>query len=427
MIVTEIRVDELLGVSVVETILLKYRAFLSYSHNDASWARWLHSRLERFHIGKDLVGRSTAVGSVPSTLRPIFRDREDFSGGNTLTDATVAALDQSAALIVLCSYTAANSTYVNEEVRLFKSRHPDRPLIPVIINGTPPENFPPALRYLVAVDGRITDQPVTILAPDVRESGDGRSLAVAKIVAGLTSLPTDEIFRRAEQARRRNLRIWASGVTAVAVTLAGLAVWADINRRKALDNLATAFTDKGVLSLDAKDVLSGRVFLTNSLQLRESPTVRKLLAENWHSPVSVGYSYGADSRVSSVPSTEIVPPGGGICCKALAVAPDGARFFLGRDDGKIDELDAVTGSRRAQFQVGNSVSAIAVSLDGSFLAAGGKEHDNERIKVWSLKTGQLLEKLTTDTAVLSLAFNPTAPKLGVGLKEGGVNPVQSFD
>jgi WD40 repeat protein len=408
------------GGSVVEAILIKYRAFLSYSHKDASWARWLHTRLERFHIDKDLVGRSTDVGSVPNTLRPIFRDREDFSGGNTLTNATIVALDQSAALIVLCSPAAANSNYVNEEVRLFKSRHPNRPLIPVVISGSPPENFPAALRYVVAADGTITDQPVAILAPDVRESGDGRSLAVAKIVAGLTNLPTDDIFRRAEKARRRNLRIWISGMTAVAITLAGLTVWAEINRRQAVDNLATAFAEKGVLSLEAKDALSGRVLLANSLQLRDSPTARKLLAENWHPSVTVGYSYGADSHISSVPSTEIIAPGSGICCKALAVAPDGKRIFLGRDDGKIDELDAITGLGRAQFHLGNSVSAIAVSPNGSFLAAGGKEQEIKRIKVWSLEHGELLEKLATNTSVLSLAFDPTAPRLGVGLAGGGV-------
>ena len=46
-----------------------------------------------------VVGRVTAMGPVPKTLRPIFRDREDFSGGHSLTDATIAALDASAALI----------------------------------------------------------------------------------------------------------------------------------------------------------------------------------------------------------------------------------------------------------------------------------------------------------------------------------------
>ena len=35
----------------------KYRAFLSYSHADTRWAKWLHGRLEAFRIDKELVGR----------------------------------------------------------------------------------------------------------------------------------------------------------------------------------------------------------------------------------------------------------------------------------------------------------------------------------------------------------------------------------
>ena len=115
---------------------LKYRAFLSYAHADLGWAKWLHSRLEGFSIDADLAARETVMGPVPKSLRPIFRDREDFSGGRALGDATIAALDQSAALIVLCSSVAATRPAVNEEVRLFRSRHPGRPVIPVIIEGT---------------------------------------------------------------------------------------------------------------------------------------------------------------------------------------------------------------------------------------------------------------------------------------------------
>jgi tetratricopeptide (TPR) repeat protein len=214
---------------------LKYRAFLSYSHVDRGWASWLHKRLEDYRFEKDLVGRTTAMGPIPRTLRPIFRDREDFSGGHTLTEATVAALDASAALIVLCSTVAATRPAVNEEVRLFKSRHPLRSVVPVIVEGTPYENFPPALRYELEPDGTVSTRPVTVLAPDLREEGDGRSLALAKVIAGLTGVGTDDIVRRAERDHRRRLRNWVAGLSTVIVVLAGLTVWAEINRRDAVE------------------------------------------------------------------------------------------------------------------------------------------------------------------------------------------------
>jgi len=113
-----------------EPTALKYRAFISYSHADTAWAKWLHRALESFRIDKDLVGRETATSTIPKALRPIFRDRDDFTAGHTLTGQTLAALDASHALIVICSRSAAKSAYVNEEIRLFKTRHPERPIIP---------------------------------------------------------------------------------------------------------------------------------------------------------------------------------------------------------------------------------------------------------------------------------------------------------
>ena len=220
---------DLEGEAVAETVSFKYRAFLSYGHADSGWAKWLYAHLESFRLDKDLVGRKTPLGPVPKTLRPIFRDREEFSSGHTLTDATVAALDASAALIVLCSPAAAGRPAVNEEVRLFRSRHPDRPVIPVIVDGTVPDNFPPALRFELAADGGVTDRPVTILGPDLREAADGKNLGLAKVVAGLTGLGPDEVYRRAERVRRQRDRIWAGLAGAfflLAVAAVGSAVFA---------------------------------------------------------------------------------------------------------------------------------------------------------------------------------------------------------
>src|SRR5262249_1880542 len=202
-----------------------------------------------------LVGRGTPAGPVPKTLRPIFRDREDFSGGSPLTAATVAALDASAAVLVLCSTVSASRPAVNEEVRLFRSRHPDRQVMPVIIDGRPPDNFPPALRYELGAEGTITDQPVTVLGPDLRESGDGKSLGLAKIIAGLIGIGTDEVFRRAERARRRRNQFWGAlaGVflmLALAASASAVYAWQQLKTNEAFLNAtlkrATEIIDEAV-------------------------------------------------------------------------------------------------------------------------------------------------------------------------------------
>src|SRR5262245_5980001 len=80
---------------VADTAAIRYRAFLSYSHRDSAWGKWLHYALENYRIDKDLIGRETHRGPVPKTLRPIFRDREDFSAGHSLTEQTLTALEAS--------------------------------------------------------------------------------------------------------------------------------------------------------------------------------------------------------------------------------------------------------------------------------------------------------------------------------------------
>jgi hypothetical protein len=206
----------------------RYRAFLSYSHKDKSWANWLHRALESYHVDRDLVGRKTPAGEIPQTLRPIFRDRDDFAGGPSLKEATLRAIEASDFLVVICSPNAASSRYVNEEVRLFKARGGSERVISVIVDGEPNdatrECFPPALRFIVEQDGQITSKIDEPIAADARPEADGRDLARDKVVAGLLGLTLDEIRKRAIRAHRRRL----IALTSVSVLMAALALAASI-------------------------------------------------------------------------------------------------------------------------------------------------------------------------------------------------------
>jgi len=207
---------------VAESAAIKYQAFLSYSHRDQAWARWLHARLESYRIDKDLIGRATATGSVPPTLRPIFCDRDDFSAGYSLDEQTMAALAASRFLVAICSPHAVKSKYVDEEIRHFKALGYSDRIIPIIIDGEPNdpdrECFPAALRFKVGADGELTNVPEEPIAADARRQGEGRELAKLKVVAGLLGLPLDEVVHRAERARRRRNRI-ATGIAAGFVLL----------------------------------------------------------------------------------------------------------------------------------------------------------------------------------------------------------------
>ena len=238
----------------VEVAPFRYRAFLSYSHRDTAWGKWLHGFLEGYRIDKDLVGRETPVGRVPKTLRPIFRDREDFSAGHSLTDQTRLALESSEFLIVICSPHAARSVYVNEEIRRYKALGRGDRVIPIIVDGEPgdPERecFPPAVRFKVGADGTLTDEREEPIAADARPQGDGKEIAKLKLVAGLLGIGLDEIVRRAERARRQRLRNWIGALTALLVIFASLAIWAEHQRRNAVISLNAATKTSNDLIFD---------------------------------------------------------------------------------------------------------------------------------------------------------------------------------
>ena len=242
-----------------ETVQFKYRAFLSYSHQDTAWAEWLRNRLEGFRIDKDLIGRETPVGPVPKTLRPIFRDREDFSGGHTLTDATVTALDASAALIVLCSTVSADRPAVNEEVRLFRSRHPDRPVIPVIIDGTCAGQFSAGValracrrRHHHRPPASPSSAPICAKAPTARTSASPRR-SPASPASPPTTCTAAPSGSGGKQGRLR------AAVAAVIVALAivgGGFYWQSHQQKQTLAEIA-ALVDKYSLVTPAQAAVPG--------------------------------------------------------------------------------------------------------------------------------------------------------------------------
>jgi tetratricopeptide (TPR) repeat protein len=254
-------------VSVAEIVHFKYRAFLSYSHRDKAWGNWLQRALEGYRIDKDLVGRQTPAGPVPKTLRPIFRDRDDFSAGHSLTEQTIAALEASQFLLVLCSPNAARSQYVNEEIRRFKAMGRAARVIPVIVDGEPGsaerECFPAALRFKLGADGTLTGEPEEPIAADAREQGDGKEIAKHKAVAGLLGLGLDEIVRRASRARKRRNRFWATlavGFLFLAVAASGSAAyaWQQLKTNEAFLNAtlkrATEIVDEAVMQAERYNV-----------------------------------------------------------------------------------------------------------------------------------------------------------------------------
>jgi tetratricopeptide (TPR) repeat protein len=224
---------------------MRYVAFISYSHVDRGWARWLHRSIEQYQIPANLRQRGQREGNSPARLAPVFLDREELSSSADLAHSVRQALEESAALIVVCSPAAARSRWVSEEIRSFKALGRGARILCLIVGGEPDaadrgqapdsECFPAALRHEV-IDGELTDQRAKEpLAADVRDGADSRREALLKIVAGLLGVSLDELRQRDQARRQRRLAGIAVAATAGCVVLAGLAVTAWIARNEAVE------------------------------------------------------------------------------------------------------------------------------------------------------------------------------------------------
>lgn len=181
-----------------------YFAFISYKRDDEKWAKWLQKKLETYGFP---VALRKDNPSLPSKIRPIFRDQSELSGGN-LKNEIEKGLEGSKYLIVICSPRAAKSPWVSKEVQYFIDNGRENNIIPFIIGGNPnasnPEDecFPEGLRQLSGEK--------EILGININEMG--RDAAAIKVIARMFNLRFDTLWQRHERLKRRRRLLAIAGV-----------------------------------------------------------------------------------------------------------------------------------------------------------------------------------------------------------------------
>ncbi len=222
----------------------KYRAFISYSHQDKSWADWLHKALETYRVPRRLVGQTTAAGIIPPRLLPIFRDRDELASATDLGRTVNAALAQSENLIVICSPHSAASHWVNEEVLAYKRLGRSERIFCLIVEGEPnasdiigrqaEECFAAALRHRLGADGVLGDEHSEPIGADARPGKDGKTNAKLKLIAGLLDVGFDTLRQRELQRRNRRMALITAAALIVMAIATTLAITAFIARHAAV-------------------------------------------------------------------------------------------------------------------------------------------------------------------------------------------------
>jgi hypothetical protein len=141
----------------------------------------------------------------------VYRDETDIVGGE-LPEQLRAALAACRHLIVGCSPAGYASNWVAREIEAFHELAPGRPVIPVLLEGTPPDNLPVPIR------------PSELRHCDLRAGWRfGRPRAatrveLVRVVAQVSGHEFRTLLPLDEQRRRR--AAWGSGVLVLLVLLA---------------------------------------------------------------------------------------------------------------------------------------------------------------------------------------------------------------
>ena len=257
----------------------KYWAFISYSSKDKKWGSWLHRRLENYPIPKEF--REIEIfdgGTLKKNLRPCFRDRDELAGSTKLGPAILAALKESRYLVVLCSKNSAQSEWVNKEIEDFKELHGDKNILALILDGEPnassneslldsQECFPPALRY-----------PHEPLAGDLRKEGDGKERGFLKILAGVSQIGFDDLYRRHERAKKRTFVTYAVMALTIITILSGLSAFAFNQQKIAEENEIEAVKQTQVAT--RKKLAMSLNYASELIQNNRISEARKTLLNN---------------------------------------------------------------------------------------------------------------------------------------------------
>jgi WD40 repeat protein len=361
----------------------EYYAFISYSHKDEEWAKWLQHEFEHYHLPT----MPNDFTDVPDKFRPIFRDVDELSGGELKPQIT-HALETSAYLVVICSPNSAKSDYVDGEIREFieigKKDGVNNicNIFPFIIEGVPhskndpdKECFPKALREL----------PSELIAGDVTRHG--REHAFVKILSGTlhhSRISFGMLWNQFERDRIAEER----------------------REREQRDHLLR---------------VQGRFLAGKALQLVESGDTfmaRLLLLEVLATPQHPDYPYVAEVEkalrsamgvrtASYIGHKDIV--------KSIVLSPYGKHIASASMDNTVRVWDAETGACLNVFEKpelrfnekyhyeliedlldpcgAQGISSVTYSPDGRILVAAG---EGNVLNVWEVKTGKHITTLHGD-------------------------------
>ena len=374
-----------------------YYAFISYNHADKKEAQNLQHWLEYYKLPTNLRKENS---DLPTYVRPIFRDTTHLEIGD-LSEQIKEALDQSEFLIVVCSPNAAQSEWVNKEIKYFSSIGKQDKILPYIVSGIPnsknpqEECYPPA--YKEITKGK------EILGANINEAG--KESAAIRVVAKMFNLRQEVLWQRHQrEKKKRNVLIVSAVLTLFAFIL--VVAWALWHQ-----NLALARTNWQLMEKQARLVTeeanecfkNGDVYKANILML-------DILPRDF-----ISYDRPFFSEMESVFRKSCIYHDGRLIGHADAIcsaeySPDGKYIVSASEDSTIRIWNAETGENlRTLRGHQNTVNMATFSPDGKIVASASAD---STIRFWDADTGDSIFTLKgAGSPVHMLTFSPNGERL----------------
>ena len=348
-----------------------YDVFISYSRKDKVFAEKLEKALENYKPPKEL--------PVPQRYITVFRDESDFTGSEYYR-ALDEHLRASAKLLVICSPSARQSSYVNHEIRRFAQlKGPDQ-IFAVLLSGRfnnelasgeeSDKAFPEALCEVRTIPLAAPYKGFN-LEKDRISQGNWEG-AWYKILADLYGLSRDEVEQRERKRQAQLSRRKALIGGAIIVSLSVALVLTLISRHAAIEQLHVAQSRGLAAHAEAQngsDPELGLALAQRAVQI--SPTVqavdslRHSLQESHVRAVLEGHGNGLDSVVYS---------------------PNGQYILTANQDGTAGLWD-ISERKKARTFAGHQgiLTSANFSPDGGLIVTASLDGS---MQVWQTETGK---------------------------------------
>lgn len=396
-----------------------HEAFISYSHAaDGKLAPELQRRLERF----DRYPWQRAM--------PIFRDQTTLSLTPHLWPVIKQNMDASRTFILLASQKAAQSEWVNDEVKYWLStRGPDQLFI-VLTEGTirwdqkagdfdwgVTDCLPRALAKALLNEPLWENVSALKTSADLSQNNPVLARAVASLYAAITGRPLEDVIgddvRRGKVTKGLTLGI---ATTLTAATLLSTHLYAEkqkIERDAKVQNTL----DFSRTWLASDDPVSATATLVEGLadvRFSETEEVRMIAIQ------AVLQSLHASREEAILPA---------IAEQKHVAASDDGRWIAAAGGRHITLISAADQSVKATLDAGTELSGLRFSRDGTTLMASVNDKDKGQVaRRWDLSGGTILEsaELLVGNSASALRLDPDGARVAT-LNDAGVACIAAFD